>query len=72
MSKIREEYGIYTDVEYCSDCDWFNKGSIKPYWICPKCGNKIKYDIGRYKYKITTRWFSEQNERVGYLLKEKE
>lgn len=59
---------IYLERPCCTKCDWFSLPEfyygvpISPSTICPKCGSKLKFVIGRYVYKVNKKFFGLKKE----------
>jgi len=68
MNLDTRQYGGYTKVQCCTDCDYAHNTHEKmvlEFPICPNCGGGMKLTLGRWiftKHKTSADWFL----RYGY------
>lgn len=55
----------FLQIKVCSCCDWFGMG-LDTHVVCPKCGAKLTYKVGKVHYVETTTWLSSHHEYVSF------
>lgn len=63
--KVTEYFSNFHSIKHCSECSWFAPTVISLASVCPECGGKIQYDVGRYRMREERGWFRMKEEVVS-------
>ena len=54
---VKHAYGCYVETKGCVLCRYFQVPDEFPRAVCPECGRKLEYIVGRFKIRTECKRF---------------
>lgn len=71
MAQSIEFESVYLEAQFCKECRWFERPLLDwpphpPRAVCPRCGDKLRLQVGKYRIRETRRLFGTRREYLSF------